>query len=1114
VEKTLAETGDSFETIVLRELALALSALKGLDSKEKVVSFVRQLGWELPSPDLDLGLADVAKLPALVDKLTQAQSPADLIPAIEDLYKEIQSLFKIIDGLVIHVQSTFANAQNFLNNSGIVDGYEFPRRLINGLVATYVQKRHTGVYSLFVFLGLIEEKAQQADPTHFHSACVLRQVRWERFPKLFENPDDVLNEVYSWGTLGFASDLLLERLGLVLRAFRLPGGLYTRDSDLARALDPGAATAKPGAPGMKELRIPLFVGGHWPQTYVQLGAALARATDPDKSIGLALLPYLLGGVAEEFPVSTGVVLGFKSSAALEGGVALVLMPDKGVTLRTGLLPSVGGGPANMPDGEVSLTLKPVPSTGSDVVLFGQPSRTRIVAQKADVYATGRVVGGQGELVLVADLKGAKIVVSGADFDGFISQVLPKDAISIDFDLEVSWSSKTGLRFSGSAGLEKTFSTHLSILGILDVENIYISVLADSAASSIRGEASATMNISLGPVTANVERMGLDAELLVKPGGKGTLGIADVNLGFKPPTGISLAIKAPEVVGGGHLFFDAQKEQYTGVMQLELAETIALKAIGLLTTRMPDGSKGFSLLVIITAEGFEPIELGFGFTLSGVGGLLGVNRTTAVDVLRSGINNGTVSSILFPQDPVRNAPRIISDLSAVFPPAQNRYVFGPMLMIDWGTPPILTMEIGVVLEIPDPKRVLILGRLQAALPDARNALVLIHMDSLGVIDFGKSEVSLDATLYDSRLLTFVLTGEMALRAEFGAQPSFLLAIGGWNPCFPSPAGFPSLSRMAITLSSSHDARLRLESYLAITSNTLQFGARADFYFAVHPFSVEGFLGFDALFHFGPRFYFIADLSACVALRMNNEILMSVGLNMSLSGPSPWHVWGTAQFSVLCFHVSISIDVQYGPTPPLTLPPSVDVQTLLVAALNDVRNWTSELPAGERPLVVFRTSSTGADVLRVHPLAELVVRERVAPLDMTISRFGSEPVSGANRFSLTAVRSDHRSQSLSVEAVKDSFALAQFTDMSDDQKLSTPAFTQENAGIRFTTGEFAYGYEPSLDSPITYNTLMISPGQSAQKLSAYTMPAAVLDGAASFGAAAKAACILGRAWNDRK
>jgi hypothetical protein len=402
-------------------------------------------------------------------------------------------------------------------------------------------------------------------------------------------------------------------------------------------------------------------------------------------------------------------------------------------------------------------------------------------------------------------------------------------------------------------------------------------------------------------------------------------------------------------------------------------------------------------------------------------------------------------------------------------------------------------------VPDPIRLLILGRLLAVLPEEKAALVRIHMDSLGVIDFGKAEISLDATLYDSRILTFVLTGDMAMRAEFGSNPGFLLAVGGWNPRYPSPTGFPLLSRMAITLSSSDTARLRLESYMAITSNTVQFGARVDLFFAVQPFSVEGYLGFDALFQFSP-FSVVFDLNASLALRMNGAILMSVGVNGTLSGPSPWHFQGSAQFTIFFFKASISIDAQFGPDQQPALPAAVDVSSLLLAALSDVRNWSSELPANERPLVTLRPS-TAADVLSVHPLAELAVRERIVPLDMLITKFGNAPVSGDNKFSLRAFRTDTNAEITAVEAITDSFALAQFVDMSDDQKLASPAFTPETAGIRFTTGSFAYG--PAVDDPIAYVTLLITPDQPAQNLPSYTMAATVLDGAISIGAAAQAA-----------
>src|SRR5205085_3242250 len=140
-----------------------------------------------------------------------------------------------------------------------------------------------------------------------------------------------------------------------------------------------------------------------------------------------------------------------------------------------------------------------------------------------------------------------------------------------------------------------------------------------------------------------------------------------------------------VKGGGFLSFNDQEESYAGVLELAIEDVIQIKAIGLLTTKMPDGSHGFSLLVILTAQ-FPAIQLGFGFALTGLGGLAGINRTIDTEALRSGVRNGTVSSIMFPDDPVANAPKIVSDVGAVFPPAVGRYVFGPMVELAWGTPP--------------------------------------------------------------------------------------------------------------------------------------------------------------------------------------------------------------------------------------------------------------------------------------------------------------------------------------------------------------------------------------------------------------------------------------------
>ena len=95
----------------------------------------------------------------------------------------------------------------------------------------------------------------------------------------------------------------------------------------------------------------------------------------------------------------------------------------------------------------------------------------------------------------------------------------------------------------------------------------------------------------------------------------------------------IAIDKPTLTLGRRSETDV-RVQGAGVSRVH-AEIVTVKAIGLITTKMPDGSPGFSLLIIISAE-FTPIQLGFGFTLNGVGGLCGINRNFVTDAIQAGL----------------------------------------------------------------------------------------------------------------------------------------------------------------------------------------------------------------------------------------------------------------------------------------------------------------------------------------------------------------------------------------------------------------------------------------------------------------------------------------------
>ena len=97
------------------------------------------------------------------------------------------------------------------------------------------------------------------------------------------------------------------------------------------------------------------------------------------------------------------------------------------------------------------------------------------------------------------------------------------------------------------------------------------------------------------------------------------------------------------------------------------------------------------------------------------------------------------------------------------------MFAPTARIVGARPTLITIDLALVLELPSPVRLVALGRLRALLPDEHDPVVRLQVDLLGVIDFDRAEAAVDATLVDSRLAQFALTGDMALRMSWGAAP---------------------------------------------------------------------------------------------------------------------------------------------------------------------------------------------------------------------------------------------------------------------------------------------------------------------------------------------------------
>ena len=249
---------------------------------------------------------------------------------------------------------------------------------------------------------------------------------------------------------------------------------------------------------------------------------------------------------------------------------------------------------------------------------------------------------------------------------------------------LTWSSKTGLHWTGQATLSLDIPLHASI-GPLTIQELRLAI--EAGTSDVALTAGVTASAKIGPVEAAVTDFGVKLALasMTAPA-RGTFGDLDLDFGFKPPSGIGLSIDAQGVISGGG--FSVPRRGAGALRRGDAAvarRAFTLKAFGLIATRMPDGSRGYSLIVFITAEDFRPIPLGMGFTLLGIGGMVAINRTFDEDVLREGLKNDTLKTLLFPRDPVGNAPAIIRALASAFPARRGSYLLGMLARIGWFTP---------------------------------------------------------------------------------------------------------------------------------------------------------------------------------------------------------------------------------------------------------------------------------------------------------------------------------------------------------------------------------------------------------------------------------------------
>lgn len=763
--------------------------------------------------------------------------------------------------------------------------------------------------------------------------------------------------------------------------------------------------------------------------------------------------------------------------------------------------------------ELALKRKADPETGAS---YNLPNETGTRLAVGEIQITGFLDEEDGGIEI--GLKDNAVVISGGDGDGFMNEILPSGDMPLKFSLSAGYTRKKGFYFDhnidtlkDALGLlkddgDKLKSASLRLaqpaaglssetagktnrankkkekqpyellipihkdLGLINFDNVkwdYGPVTKDGALGGYLKVLS-TFTTKLGPVIVKVENTGLGMEVST-PDRKGDLGTTSVSFGFTPPKGVALRIDSEIITGGGFLELDPENSRYAGVLALKLAlekRDIGLVAVGLINTRLPNGDAGFSMLVSISVFFSPAIPLSFGFTLNAVGGLVGVDRTMKVDILRERIQNGAIHAIMFPENVIENASRIIGDLRAVFPPQKQHYVVAPFFKIGYGTPTVMEADLGLLLELPFKGRLILLGSLGVYLPnkDAEKRLGELHVDIFGDFNFAASYVLIEGRLRDSNLAEVALTGGFAFMLDWGSHPQFLLSVGGYHPRYKKPARFPEIPRVTALIKRGGDIRLSCRYYQAITSNSYQIGVSADLVVKKGHARAHGFLGFDALLQFDP-FCFEADIRISVEVSYRGRSFFGIDMEFVLSGPEPWRARGYAKIKVLFFSLKLKFNISWGEEQkvvPVVVKPDALMEKLKVQ-LQQSTNWSAKLPAGYTAAESLRSlaESEKRDQIIIHPSGYLELRQNLIPLNKTIEKVGNSTVAAKTSYRISdySFGNGKPIDAATQNALMDYFSRGQFEDLPDSEKLSTPDFDLMAAGIEFVPDQ-AYDLSPDI------------------------------------------------------
>lgn len=1012
-----------------------------LTNESAFKSFMRDAGWNVTSlPTAYNSIAsDIEDLINNLDNLSADPSIDDVVNLLLD-FKDIFLDFKNITD----VPSGIAGADEAIYKS------EFASTLLDNLIIYYIGNKYKTFYQFLLLNDVIN--FQYIDGSTTRSSYVKKKLNFDKIFDLVKSPLGEFKNVIGWNN-DFDFETLLDRAFSFLTCLEILTTVEYRSDNLLAEYSSSVFSDinNQNYIALKAHVLPIEVNGVVNYTTIEL---IEYVDTNNSNNGFVIQFEIPSGISLSTQLDDDFELKINATSVI-GQIFGFLITPNGVTFK---YPFQSGG---VPSSGIKLDLKYYPDEPK--LLLGKNGATRLDLKEAGIGFSAIYENNEIELILEADLSGLAFTINPGDSDGFIKKVFGNGEKKINLPIILSWSSKHGIRFKSSGAFEIAVSPNIKI-GPIIISELLLALKAVEN-QPLKTQIGATISGKIGPISFIVENIGLELAFDKNEGNAGPFGI---DIGFKPPNGVGLKVKASKLEGGGYLYIDRDKGRYAGGIELDIFGKLRVTAVGIITTKNPDGTPGFSLLIAVGVE-FPGIPVGFGFTFNGVGVLAGVNRTMNPNALRAGVKGGAINSLMFPKNVIENIKTLITDMESYFPIEQKKYTFGVFFLLKWGVGvPLVSIKLGVIISFPQPVRLAIVGIIQIALPDPNVPVLKLNVAFVGIIDFENKYISFDASIYDSRLLFITLYGDMAVRLFWGERREMLVSVGGFHPAYNAPAYLmlPKMDRMTLSIFDEKNLRLIIETYFAVTSNTVQFGVKLDFLLKVWKLKVLGWFGFDVLFQFNP-FKFLSHVYAGLAVMWDDKELLCISLDFNLNGPGPWHAVGKGEFTVLGMKQSANFDETWGDEPD-TSAPEIEVTPKLLDALNKDENWQGSLPEGRKTYVKLAVSGTGT--LIMDPLGEFTITQKVLPFTINIERFGGQKVKDVGIYSLDLVKVNGVAIT-SPTSTKENFASAQFKEMNDNDKIKAPSFEFLPNGVKigYDYSELMFG--DFITKDIEYDVVLI-------------------------------------------